>query len=68
MGVPDDVAATITDGEFTEWAETASEQARRDGARGTPSVAVDGTMLEPEQDDVNWLNAGELPEYLRAQG
>jgi len=68
VGVPEDVAVTITDGEFTEWAETASEQARRDGARGTPSIALDGTMLEPEQDDVNWLNAGELPEYLRAQG
>src|SRR5699024_1846176 len=68
VGVPDDVAVTITDGTFDEWMEVASTQARRDGAQGTPSVALDGTMVDPERDEVNWLNPGELPEYIRAEG
>lgn len=67
VGVPEDVATTITDGTFTDWVEVASDQARRDGAPGTPTIFVDGTEVDSQQEGQNWLNPGELPEFIRAQ-
>lgn len=67
VGVPEDVAATITDGTFAEWVEVASDQARRDGANATPTIFVDGTELDTEAEGQNWLNPGELAEFIRSQ-
>ncbi|MGC0249294.1 DsbA family protein [Pseudactinotalea sp. Z1748] len=67
VGVPEDVANTITDGTFTEWVQVASDQGRRDGAMGTPTIFVDGTEIDAEQEGQNWLNPGELPEFIRSQ-
>ena len=67
VGVPEDVATTITDGAYTEWVERASDQARNDGAHGTPTIFVDGTEVDPDQEGQNWIEPGELPEFIRAQ-
>lgn len=45
-GVPDDVVGTIDDGRFTEWVAATTEQFRRDGFTGTPTVLVDGERFD----------------------
>lgn len=62
VGVPADVADAIEDGLFRRWVVGATEQASVDGLQGTPSVMVDGEMLNPDQ--VPYFQAGALKAYL----
>jgi len=58
VGVPDDVIDTFTDGRFTEWVEGATEQARADDIRGTPTVLIDG------EDFTGWQQPGALEQAV----
>ncbi|MGC5628262.1 DsbA family protein [Georgenia sp. Z1344] len=42
VGVPSDVASSITDDEFAEYVAAATEQAVADGVEGTPTILIDG--------------------------
>lgn len=68
VGVPEDVAMTITDGSFNEWVEVSSTQARRDGANATPTIFVNGTEVDSEEEGQNWLEPGEFAAFVRAEG
>jgi hypothetical protein len=52
LGVADEVGASssasacIEDGDFLEWVATITEQAFQRGVRGTPTLAVDGTLTD----------------------
>lgn len=66
VGVSEDVAATINDGAYTEWVERASDQARNDGVQGTPTIVIDGNEMDPEQEGQNWIEPGEMAEFVEA--
>lgn len=65
LGVPEDVAGEIAGSTYNEWLSVASDQARRDGARGTPTIMVNGDTLNPDAGGPNWSQPGELTDYLR---
>ena len=62
-GVPQDVVDTFADGTYAEWVQVASDQARRDGASGTPTVMLDG-----DEWGGNWSNPGELLSAVQEAG
>ena len=63
-GVPQAVADTFVQGEFTDWAGAATEQASKDlGRLGTPTVLLDGEKLG---DDVDWRVEGALEDAIAA--
>jgi len=61
-GVPEDVASGIADGEFTKWVLAATDQASVDGMTGTPTVFVNGEILD--QQEVPYFQPGALKLYL----
>jgi len=63
-GVPSDVADGMKDGEFTKWVIAATDQASKDGMTGTPTVMVNGEILEQEQ--VAYFQEGALKTYLES--
>lgn len=64
-GVPQDVANTIKDGKFKAWALAATEQSSKDQVRGTPSVMINGTLIE--QTEVPYMEPGVLRAYIESQ-
>lgn len=64
-GVPQEVADTIKDGKFTAWALAATEQSSKDQVRGTPSLMIDGTLIE--QQELPYMEPGVLRAYLESQ-
>jgi len=64
-GVPEDVASTLDDGQFTKWVIAGTDQASQDGMAGTPTVMVDGAILS-QTEDVAYFQAGALRAYLEA--
>lgn len=61
VGVPEDIAATITDGEFVEWVTVGTAQAVRDGNAATPTIVIDGKVWDQEADpESNWQIPGAL--------
>src|SRR5690606_33500232 len=61
-GVPDDVASSITEGKFRQWVGSATQRASVDGMQGTPTVAVNGEILD--QREVPYFEDGVLREYI----
>lgn len=59
VGVSDAVISSFSEGTYTEWVDSAREQAQRDGLRGTPSVAFDG-----EIEEFDWTVPGALTERV----
>lgn len=64
VGVSQDVADQIVDGDFRKWAVAATDQASQDGMQGTPTVMVDGEILD--QNDVSYFTPGVLRSYLES--
>lgn len=58
VGVPDDVIETFTDGQYTEWVEGLTEQARRDDIGGTPTILIDG------EEFTGWQQEGALAQAV----
>ncbi|WP_084128890.1 thioredoxin domain-containing protein [Demequina sp. NBRC 110055] len=71
VGVPQEVADTFTDGEFTKWVIAATDQSSQDGVPGTPTLRMadpgdsfdDGKVLEQEN-DVMYFQPGALAQYV----
>lgn len=69
VGVPQDVADTISAGKFRGWATAATQQASKDGLQFTPTIMVEGEILNPEE--IDYFSPGVLRtllEELAAQG
>jgi protein-disulfide isomerase len=66
-GVPEDVVAKIPDHGYSTWVRSATEQASIDGMKGTPTVAINGVMQDPQAnpDDLNWSAEGALLKYVQ---
>lgn len=64
VGVPQDVADSLDDGHFTKWAIAATDQASQDGANGTPTLIVNGEILD--QGEVPYFEPGALKAYLES--
>ena len=62
-GVPQAVADSMASGTYTDWVGTATEQARRDGVSGTPTVLLDGKKVT----NVEYYNPGVLGAWLATQ-
>lgn len=58
VGIPSDTAALVVDGRFYSWVGSATEQASIDGMQGTPTVMVNGVILD--QSDVPYFEPGAL--------
>jgi protein-disulfide isomerase len=67
VGVPDDVVAKIPDHAYSSWVRSATEQASVDGLKGTPTVAINGVMQDPQAnpDDLNWSTEGALLKFVQ---
>lgn len=63
-GVPQDVADTIASGKFRIWVTAATQRASIDGMQGTPTVMVDGEILD--QNQVPYFQPGVLRAFLEA--
>lgn len=63
-GVPQDVANALDDGIFTKWVIAATDQSSQDGVSGTPTVMVNGEILD--QNEVPYFQPGALREYLES--
>lgn len=64
-GVPQDVVDTFAARTYVPWVLTASDQARREGVAGTPTIKLDGQ--EPPlsgNEIVNYNNPGELRTWI----
>jgi len=48
--VSDSFADAVTDGRYWEWVDYVTEQAAKDGVRGTPTVFVNGTPIQPSRE------------------
>jgi len=64
VGVPQDVANRFASGEFTKWVTAATQQASIDGMAGTPTVMVNGVILDQQQ--VPYFQPGALKAYLES--
>lgn len=64
VGVPEDVTATFKNGEFSKWVTAATDRASQDGLQGTPTVMVNGEILD--QADVPYFQEGVLKTYLES--
>ncbi len=67
VGVPDDVVAKIPDHAYASWVRSATEQASIDGMKGTPSVAINGVIQDPQANpgDLNWSAEGALLQFVQ---
>jgi len=64
VGVPQAIADGFKSGEFTKWVYAATQRASVDGMAGTPTVMVNGEILDQTQ--VPYFQAGALKAYLEA--
>jgi protein-disulfide isomerase len=64
VGVSQEVADSLDDGTFRKWVVAATDQASQDGMSGTPTVMVDGEVLD--QNEVPYFQAGALKAYLES--
>ncbi len=66
-GVPEEVVAKIPDHAYAAWVRSATEQASIDGMKGTPSVAINGEMQDPQAnpEDLNWTQPGALLQFVQ---
>ncbi|WP_062213361.1 DsbA family protein [Demequina oxidasica] len=64
VGVSQDVANSIADGDFRKWVAAATDQASQDGMSGTPTVMVNREILD--QTEVSYFNPGTLKAYLES--
>ncbi|WP_430868380.1 DsbA family protein [Demequina aurantiaca] len=64
VGVPQDVADSLSGGDFNKWVLAATDQSSKDGVGGTPTVMVNGEILE--QTEVSYFNPGTLRAYLES--
>ncbi|WP_152648058.1 DsbA family protein [Demequina sediminicola] len=64
LGAPQETADAILSTDFEDTVGEATEAAFAGGMQGTPSVAVDGALLDYEQ--INYIEPGALTEYLDA--
>lgn len=62
VGVPQEVADRIADGEFAEWVAATTRQFGRDGYQGTPTIVVDG------EEFLGWPEEGALLDAIRGTG
>lgn len=70
-GVPDAVVAKIPDLAYTSWVRSATEQSSIDGVGGTPTLALNGEIQDPQsnEDDLNWgVDGGITAGVLAAEG
>lgn len=67
VGVPDDVTAKIPDHPYASWVRSATEQASIDGMKGTPTIAINGVMQDPQSNpgDLNWSTEGALLQFVQ---
>ena len=67
-GVPADVVAKIPDHAYTSWVRSATEKASVAGVNGTPTLAINGVMQNPQAnaDDVDWSKDGALSAAILA--
>ena len=67
-GVPDDVVAKIPDYAYSSWVRSATEQASVDGVGGTPTLALNGVIQDPQNnaDDLNWGTDGAIAAAVQA--
>lgn len=61
-GVPQEIADALKNGEFEKWVTAATQRASADGMQGTPTVMVNGVVLD--QNDVPFFQEGALKSYL----
>lgn len=66
VGVPEDVVAKIPDHAYKTWVRAATERASIDGVGGTPTLSVNGTIQDPQnnEDDLNWGTEGGITSYV----
>jgi len=64
VGVPSDVAASFKKGEFSAWVSAATDQASIDGMTVTPTVMVNGQILDPKL--VPFFQEGVVKTYLES--
>jgi protein-disulfide isomerase len=64
VGVPQEVADTIASGKFRGWVTSATQQASIEGMQGTPTVMVEGEILD--QNQVPYFQPGVLRSFLEA--
>lgn len=64
VGVPQEVADTFKNGEFTDWVLAATQQASIDGVSSTPTLMIDRTIVQ--QQEVPYMNEGVLEDYLNS--
>lgn len=62
VGVPQDVADRIAEGEFSDWVAATTRQFGRDGYEGTPTIVVDG------EEFLGWPEEGALLDAIRGTG
>lgn len=62
VGVPQEVADTFKKGEFEKWVTAATDRASADGMAGTPTIMVNGKVLD--QGEVPYFQPGALKTYL----
>lgn len=63
-GVPQDVADNIAAGTFRKWVVAATDQSSKDGVGGTPTVMVNGEVLD--QNVVPYFQPGALKAHLES--
>ena len=64
VGVPQDVADSLDNGTFRKWVLAATDSASQAGANGTPTIIVNGEILD--QNVVPYFNPGALRTYLES--
>jgi len=62
VGVPDEVIDTFGEGRYNDWVAAVTEQSRRDGVGGTPTVLIDG------EEFTGWQQEGALAQAVADAG
>lgn len=67
-GVPDSVVEKIPNLAYTSWARSATEGASKDGVLGTPTIAINGVIQDPQTnpDHLNWGAEGAITAAIKA--
>jgi protein-disulfide isomerase len=67
-GVPEAVAAKIPNLAYTSWARSATEEASKDGVGGTPTIAINGVIQDPQNnpEHLNWGAEGAITAAITA--
>lgn len=67
-GVPQDVADSFTGGTFNEWVGVATQQSKRDGITGTPTIVLNGDKVDPNAEQLGYYETGALKTWLADKG